>query len=274
LLVTPLYEDSATNNRTLLKAIERQFILGTNYNYTYNQMVNKPLFSSGIYFNGNVDLSGNVAGLITGASKNNQKNIFNAPFSQYVRLESDFRYYAKVSPTMVWANRIITGIGLPYGNSQQLPYIKQFFVGGTNSIRAFRSRSIGPGSYRDTISTTFLPDQSGDIKLEVNTELRAKLVGILHGALFIDAGNIWLFREDTLKPGAKFTGDFIKQLAIGGGVGLRFDISFLVIRFDVAFPFRRPYPPGKEWIINGVKFHDKNWRKENIVFNLGIGYPF
>jgi outer membrane protein assembly factor BamA len=96
----------------------------------------------------------------------------------------------------------------------------------------------------------------------------------VHGALFIDAGNIWLFREDSLKPGAKFTGDFLKQLAIGGGVGLRFDVSFLVIRLDVAFPFRRPYPPGKEWVINQVNFSQPAWRKQNIVYNLGIGYPF
>jgi outer membrane protein insertion porin family len=275
LLITPLYRDSAAGNPTLLKAVERQFILGTSYNYNYNQLLGKPAMSSGIYFNGNIDLSGNVAGLLTGANAkdNKTKNIFNAPFSQYTRLELDTRYYAKISPTVIWANRLITGLGIPYGNSLQLPYIKQFFVGGTNSIRAFRSRSIGPGTYRDTVST-FLPDQSGDIKLEINTELRAKLFGIVHGAVFIDAGNIWLFREDSLKPGAKFTKDFLKQLAIGGGVGLRFDISFLVIRFDVAFPFRRPYPEGKEWVLNQVQFREPAWRKQNIVYNLGIGYPF
>jgi len=173
---------------------------------------------------------------------------------------------------MVWANRIITGVGIPYGNSLQLPYIKQFFAGGTNSIRAFRSRSIGPGYYQDTVSRSFLPDQSGDIKLEINSELRAKLIGIVHGAIFIDAGNVWLFRKDTLKPGGEFTGEFLKQLAIGGGVGLRFDISFLVVRFDVAFPFRRPYPPN--WVLNQVNFNEPAWRRQNIVYNLGIGYPF
>lgn len=276
LLITDEYRDSAAGNPVLLKAVEQQFILGTNYNYNYNQMQNRPVYSSGIYFNGNVDLSGNIAGLITGASakNNNQKQLFNAPFSQYVRLESDLRYYAKISPTMVWANRIITGLGIPYGNSMQLPYVKQFFVGGTNSLRAFRSRSVGPGSYIDTVPRSFLPDQSGDIKFEVNTELRMKLTGMLHGALFIDAGNIWLFREDTLRPGAKFSGNFLRDLAIGGGVGLRLDITFLVIRLDVAFPFRRPYPPGKEWVLNDVRFKDQAWRRQNIVYNLGIGYPF
>ncbi|WP_276502566.1 translocation and assembly module lipoprotein TamL [Terrimonas pollutisoli] len=277
LLITDLYKDSAAKNRTLLKAIEDQFILGTNYNYNYNQLQGKPAMSGGLYFNGNVDLSGNVAGLLSGADAKNGKvkEIFKAPFSQYIRLEADNRYYSKLSKTTVWANRLILGFGLPYGNSMQLPYIKQFFVGGTNSIRAFRSRSIGPGTYRDTVITTFLPDQSGDIKLELNTELRQKLSGFLHGALFVDAGNIWLYNDEPLKPGAKFTGKFLKEMAVGGGVGLRFDISFLVVRLDVAIPFRKPWlPAGKRWVFNQFDFSNSAWRKENIIFNLGIGYPF
>ncbi len=275
--ITQMYIDSAAKNPNLLKAVENQFILGTNYNYTYNSLVGKPVMSSGFYFNGNLDLSGNIAGLISGADakSNNQKYILNTPFSQYVKLESDLRYYVKLSETTVWANRIITGLGIPHGNSLQLPYIKQFFVGGTNSIRAFRSRSLGPGSYIDTTISTFLPDQSGDIKLELNTELRKKLFGIVHGAIFIDAGNIWLFNEDSLKRGGKFSKDFLSEIAVGGGVGLRFDVSFLVVRLDVAFPFRKPWLANKErWVINQIKLASPEWRKQNIVFNLGIGYPF
>jgi outer membrane protein assembly factor BamA len=277
LLVTDLYRDSAKSNPTLLKAIEEQFILGTNYNYNYNGLAQKPPMSGGFYWNGNVDLSGNLAGLITGANikENKPKNIFNARFSQYVRLESDLRYYMKTSPSSVWANRVIVGIGVPWGNSLQLPYIKQFFVGGTNSIRAFRSRSIGPGSYVDTTITTFLPDQSGDIKIELNTEWRKKLFGIVHGALFVDAGNIWLFKEDSLKPGAKFTKRFLDDFAVGAGAGLRFDISFLVIRLDVAFPLRKPWLEDKEkWVIDRINLLSPSWRKQNVVYNLGIGYPF
>jgi outer membrane protein insertion porin family len=276
LIITDLYKDSATGNPTLLKAVERQFILGANYNYNYNQLTGMPAMSGGLYFNGNIDMSGNIAGLATGANakEGKQKNILNAPFSQYIRLESDVRYYAKISSRVIWANRLIVGLGVPYGNSLQLPYIKQFFSGGTNSIRAFRSRSVGPGAYIDTLSTTFFPDQSGDIKLEINTELRAKLFGIVHGALFIDAGNIWLFREDSIKKDAKFSGGFLRQLAIGGGAGLRFDVSFFVIRLDVAIPFRRPYPKGKEWIFRDIRFSDQTWRRQNIIYNIGIGYPF
>ncbi|MEP7377103.1 MAG: BamA/TamA family outer membrane protein [Chitinophagaceae bacterium] len=277
LMISDLYRDSAKSNPTLLKAVEKQFILGTNYNYNYNQMVGKPSMSSGVYFNGNIDLSGNVAGLLTGADvKNNKpKTVFNAQFSQYVRFETDIRYYAKISKTSVWANRFIAGLGLPYGNSLQLPYIKQFFVGGTNSIRAFRSRSIGPGSYVDTTITTFLPDQSGDIKLELNTELRVKLFSIVHGAIFVDAGNIWLFNDDPNKKGAKFNKNFIEEMAVGGGVGLRFDVSFFVLRLDVAVPFRKPWLADKDrWVIDQINLRSPSWRKENIVYNIGIGYPF
>ena len=277
LLVSQEYLDSAGRNRVLLKAIEKQFILGSNYNYNYNALQGKPPMSGGSYVNLNVDLSGNVAGLLTGANTKNGKTstLFNAQFSQYVKFEGDFRDYYKLSPKSVLANRIIIGIGVPYGNSEALPYIKQFFIGGTNSIRAFRSRSIGPGTYKDTLPSAFLPDQSGDLKLELNTEYRVQLAGILHGAVFIDAGNIWLFNNADTLPGAKFTKNFYKELAVGTGVGLRFDISFFVVRFDVAFPLRKPWlPEGKRWVFNQIKFGDPEWRRQNLVYNLGIGYPF
>ena len=153
--------------------------------------------------------------------------------------------------------------------------MKQFFAGGNNSVRAFRSRALGPGSYEQPKSTDFLPDQSGDLKLELNTEWRMKLFSIVHGALFVDAGNIWLYNDDPAKPGATFSGDFLKELAVGAGAGLRFDISFLVLRLDVAIPLRKPYlPEGDRWVINQINFSNKEWRRENIVLNIGIGYPF
>ena len=111
--------------------------------------------------------------------------------------------------------------------------------------------------------------------MELNTELRAKLFSIVHGAIFIDAGNIWLFNDDSLKPGAKFSKNFLKEIAVGGGVGLRFDVSFLVIRLDMAIPFRKPWLVDKErWVIDEINFRSPAWRKQNIVWNLGIGYPF
>ncbi len=274
LKITQLYLDSSANNPTLQKAVEKQFILGSNYTYNYNELQGNA--KSGLYFNGNLDLSGNVAGLISGANAKagNIKYIAGAPFSQYVKVEGDIRHYTKVAANTIWANRLILGVGYPYGNSTALPFIKQFFVGGTNSIRAFRSRSLGPGTYVDS-TTSFLPDQSGDIKLEMNTELRAKLFSIVHGAIFVDAGNIWLYNRDPLKPGGEFSNRFLKEIAVGAGVGLRFDISFLVLRLDVAIPLRKPFlAEGERWVIDKINFKDPEWRKQNIIFNLGIGYPF
>jgi outer membrane protein assembly factor BamA len=274
--ITQLYIDSMAGNPTLAKAVEEQFILGTNYNYIYNDMQRNRIMS-GFYFRGGLDLSGNIAGLLSGANIKEGKpvTIAGARFSQYAKFETDFRYYAKVSSKALWANRLILGLGLPWGNSMELPYIKQFFVGGNNSIRAFRSRALGPGSYQPPPSETFLPDQSGDIKIETNTELRMKLAGIVHGAVFVDAGNIWLYNDNPLKPGAKFSGDFLKEMAVGTGVGLRFDVVYIVVRLDVAFPLRKPYlPEGERWVINQIKFGSSDWRRDNIIFNLGIGYPF
>ncbi|MCW3115978.1 MAG: hypothetical protein JWM28_60, partial [Chitinophagaceae bacterium] len=209
------------------------------------------------------------------AKENKTKYIANAQFSQYIRLEGEVRNYTPISSSSLWANRIIVGFGYPYGNSLQLPFIKQFFVGGNNSIRAFRSRSVGPGTYQAPVQLNFLPDQSGDIKLELNTELRAKLFSIVNWAIFVDAGNDWLYNADSSKPGGKFSNQFLKELAVGTGVGLRFDITFLVLRIDAAFPLRKPWlPDGQRWVINQVNFGDPAWRKENIVINLAIGYPF
>lgn len=274
--VTPAYTDSAKDNQTLQKAIDKQFILGSDYTYTYtNVLNNRPV--NGFYFSGGIDLSGNIAGLVAGANirKQDTAKLFGAQFSQFTRLQGDFRFYRKVGEKSVWANRIMTGIGIPYGNSRELPYIKQFFSGGNNSIRAFRSRSVGPGTFEAPQLFGFPTEQPGDIKLELNTELRFPIVGIVHGAAFADAGNVWLFNDNPDKPGALFTSKFINELAVGTGVGLRFDITFLVLRLDLAFPIRKPWlPPGERWVLNKVDFGSSEWRKENIIFNLAIGYPF
>jgi outer membrane protein insertion porin family len=158
-----------------------------------------------------------------------------------------------------------------------LPYIKQYFIGGNNSIRAFRSRSVGPGTYRppNADSLSFFPDESGDLKLEMNTELRYKINQILEGAVFLDAGNIWLYRKNPLQPGAEFTKDFMKQLAVGTGVGLRINLTILLLRLDLGMPLREPWlPAGQRWVLNQIDFSNRQWRRQNLVLNLAIGYPF
>ncbi|CAN5201093.1 BamA/TamA family outer membrane protein [soil metagenome] len=277
--VTQIYIDSLAKEPTLKKAIEKQFTIGSNYNYTYEGYDRRSDAVEGWFFNGNVDLSGNILGLLTGANAKagNVKQLFNADFSQYIRTEADVRRYIRVGLKSTWANRLDLGFGLPYGNSLELPFIKQFFVGGNNSVRAFRSRSLGPGTYRpaNADSSNFIPDQSGDIKLELNTEFRYKLNNFIEPAFFIDAGNIWLFNDNPLKPGSKFSNKFLSELAIGAGAGLRFDFQILLLRIDVAFPLRVPWrDAGQRSVINQINFSSGSWRDKNLVFNLAIGYPF
>lgn len=275
--VTEAYKTLQTNIPGLERAIESQFILGSRYQYIYNQLANTVQPKQAWYFSGVADLSGNIAGLITGANIKNGDTVKfgTVPFSQYVKAEVDLRHYLRIGLKSSWANRINIGVGLPYGNSVQVPYVKQFFVGGNNSLRGFRSRSVGPGTYFPTNTNLIIPDQTGDIKLELNSEFRPHLAGPLYGALFIDAGNIWLVNDSmyTGKPGAKFTGRFLNQLAVDVGAGLRFDITIFIIRFDVGFPIRKPWviPPS---VINQINFSSSDWRRQNLVFNLAIGYPF
>nr|WP_306454584.1 BamA/TamA family outer membrane protein [Flavobacterium agri] len=277
--VTDLYRQRIDEDQTgtLEKVIRQQLIFGPIYSYTYTNTMRQRLKHQ-IYFKGVLDVAGTIAGIATGANvrKGDTTKVFGVPFSQYVKVEADFRHYWKFSDKTQLASRIIAGYGYAYGNSYELPFVKQFFIGGTNSIRAFRARSIGPGSYDTTVNEDeFLPDQSGDIKLELNTEIRQKLFSIVHGAAFVDAGNIWLRQKNPEKPGAEFSSKFLDELAVGTGIGLRFDLSFLILRTDLAFPLRKPYlPEGQRWVIDQIDFGSSNWRKENLVFNLAIGYPF
>lgn len=273
--ITQAYIDSIKHNSLFGRATQQQFTIGSTYNFNYNQLVNKEKNAGGLYFNGLLDLSGNIIGLFNKGDVVNHDTayLFGSAFSQYVKTELDTRYYIKLTEKSQWANRVIIGIGLPYGNSSQLPYSKQFVVGGTNSLRGFRSRSVGPGKYNagdKENAKQILPDATGDIKLEINTELRQKLYSIFDGALFIDAGNVWLYRDDPMQKNGKFTKDFIKQLAVDAGVGLRIDLSILLLRLDVAIPLRDPsaIPPGQLQNVN------KAYIRQNIVYNLAIGLPF
>jgi len=272
--VTPEYIDSATKNPILFRAIEKQFIIGSIFNYNYNTQTVPNFKRNNYYFNANLDLSGNLLGLITGAnvSKGNQKEIFGTPFSQYIRGELDFRHYYKLRRSRSINTRFLAGMGYAWGNTKLMPFVKEFFAGGTSDIRAFRSRSLGPGSYHPPSpdSASYYADQPGDIKLEMNLEYRAKLFSIVHWAAFVDAGNIWTRHEDSLslRHGSKFTSDFLNQVAVGVGIGLRFDIQILVVRLDMAFPVRKPWiTTGSKWDWGSIGFNDA-------VYNLAIGYPF
>ncbi|RMZ57979.1 hypothetical protein D1632_16890 [Chryseobacterium nematophagum] len=274
--VTPLYDSIALKSDAMQRVVERQLIFGPTYSYTYtNTMLQKP---STIYYKGTLDLAGNLTGLVSSANtkKGKEKTIFGVPFSQYAKIENDFRFYHKFNEKTSLATRFIAGLAYPYGNSEHIPFSRQFFSGGSNSIRAFRARTLGPGSFDPrTIEEGYYFDQSGDVKLELNAEYRANLYKFLNVAVFADAGNIWLINEDKQRPGAKFSKEFLSEIAVGTGVGLRLDFSILILRLDLAMPLRVPYyQKNDRWVLNKINFGDSNWRKDNLILNIAIGYPF
>ncbi|MDO5615705.1 MAG: BamA/TamA family outer membrane protein [Cruoricaptor ignavus] len=274
--ITDLYREEMRNNLALQRVVEKQLIFGPTYSYTFtNTMLQK---KHTFYYNGMVDLSANLTGLLSGADvkKGKQKEIFGIPYSQYAKMEHDFRYYMKTGNKSSLATRLIAGIAYPYGNSEFIPFSKQFFAGGSNSIRAFRARTLGPGSYDPRNDTSsFLHDQAGDIKLEMNLEYRAHLYGFLNGALFVDAGNVWLINNNESKPGGQFSKQFLQEVAIGAGLGLRFDFNILILRTDLAIPIRVPYYNENErWRFKEINFGSSSWRKNNLMLNIAIGYPF
>lgn len=282
--VTPKFDSISRNNPYQQRITEQQLIFGPTYSYTYSttMLPRKNTF----YYKGMLDLAGNITGLVTGANKKEgkEKTIFGVPFSQYAKIENDVRFYHKFTEKTSFASRFIAGVAVPYGNSEHIPFSRQFFVGGSNSIRAFRARTLGPGSFDPRTQEQnggFAFDQAGDIKLELNAEYRANLYKFLNVAAFVDAGNIWLINDDidengvNTRPGGKFSKDFLSEVAVGAGVGLRLDFSILVLRLDLAMPLRVPYyEKGERWAFDRINFGDSSWRKDNLILNIAIGYPF
>ncbi|RZK42406.1 MAG: hypothetical protein EOO90_07260 [Pedobacter sp.] len=269
-------------NPGLEYSLQEQFIIGSNYNFTFtNQMEERR--RNNTYFFGGLETAGNLWGAFVSKDANGERDLFGIPLTQFLRLETDLRNYHKINRNVTWANRLNLGYGYAYGNSTSLPFVRQFFAGGSNDIRAFRARSLGPGTYQVDPNKRFA-DQGGDIKLMLNSELRFKIVSVLHGALFVDAGNIWLRKEDVGVPGTSNIGrpgsefkfqNALDELAVGTGAGLRVDATIFVIRLDGAFPIRKPFlPSGQRWVINDVDFGSKAWRRDNLILNIGIGYPF
>ncbi len=267
-------------NPFLKQRYEDQLIAGITYSFTYNEQVFETKKNQ-FYFNGNIDISGNTVDLINKIAYPNDtrpKQIAGVNYAQYARFDIDVRDYYNFKPKTKFASRLIIGVGIPYGNSSALPYIKGFFAGGTNSLRAFPINSVGPGTYHlpDSLINAFYIQQGGDLKLEWNGEYRFPIWGFLRGGVFIDVGNTWLLRDNPLLPGGKFEASkFLGQLAVGTGFGLRADFNFFVIRLDLGIPLRKPWlPAGKEWVIDKFELSSPNWRSQNLVFNIAIGYPF
>jgi len=283
LSTTSAFESLLQENPFLRKSFEEQFTIGGKYGFTYNSLVGTTRRHQ-YYFNAILDLSGNifstVQSLITSRKPTDADPflLFGYRYSQYSKLSTDTRYYLNFNKDNKIAARLLAGVGVPYGNSNTMPYIKQFFSGGSNSIRAFLPRTVGPGSYvlPDSLSNQGFTDQAGDIKLEANVEYRFTIVSILKGAIFVDAGNVWLTRKNAQLPNGEFQPNrFYKEFAVGTGIGLRADISFFVIRLDLGMPLRKPaLPENERWVYDKIQFGDGKWRKQNLVLNIAIGYPF
>jgi len=276
------FNDLLKRNPALNRRYEDQLIAGIMYSYTYNEQVYQKRKNQ-IYFNGNIDISGNTLALlnsITGSPQNTSdtKTVLGIAYAQYAKFDIDLRNHLKLSKNTLFASRMILGWGIPYGNSTALPFVRGFFSGGTNSIRAFAVNSVGPGTYRlpDSLQSSYFIQQGGDIKIEWSAEYRFPIVSIFKGAFFIDAGNVWLDKNNDLLPGAQFKLEkAFKELAVGGGFGLRVDLNFFIIRLDLATPIRKPWlAEGERWVLDDAKFGNSAWRKQNIILNIAIGYPF
>jgi outer membrane protein assembly factor BamA len=266
----------------LKKSYEEQFIAGSYYTYTYNEQAALEK-KNRFYLKTTGELAGNALWLAekiyTGknASSENPQRIAGSIYAQFARFSFDARNYFTFPDKTSLVFRLYGGFGKAFGNSATLPYIRQFFTGGPNSVRAFQINSLGPGTYlQNTRTSSAFLELGGDIKAEANAEYRWTILGLLKGAVFIDAGNDWLLKPDTAINSQTFAvSRFYKELAVGTGFGLRADFSFFVLRFDLAMPLRKPWLAENErWVITAVDFPKYEWRRDNLVLNIAIGYPF
>ncbi len=260
------------SNPYIYESYTDHLISVTSYSFIFsNQKINK--LKNYVYFRSNLESAGNILSTYSKITnreliENNYYEIFNNRFAQYLKTDFDFRYNKYTTNKNKIVYRLFFGIGYPYGNLKTLPFEKQFFAGGANGIRAWQVRTLGPGSYKDTLQ---IPIQSSDIKLETNLEYRFKLFWVIQGALFIDAGNIWALNkiEDHNEAMFKFN-RFYKEIAVGSGAGLRFDFSFFIIRFDLGIKIYEPQEDlGKRLIIT-----NRGYNSNDFQLNIGIGYPF
>ncbi|MEE4213577.1 MAG: BamA/TamA family outer membrane protein [Bacteroidales bacterium] len=272
--IDPEFEMSIDTTSYLAYSYKDVFLLGGNYIYVFN---NQNIKKARDYWF--IKLTGEVAGNLLSLAyrlgdvepgEGDNYEIFGQPFAQYARADIDLRYNRRLNDVSSVVYRGFVGVGIPYGNSRAVPFEKQYFSGGANSIRGWQVRSLGPGSYTPVSSSFF--NMTADIKIEFNAEYRFKLFWILEGALFLDVGNIWTFYEDEDREGTQFKFDsFYRDLAVGTGTGLRFDLNFVILRADLGMKLRDPQlPDPPRWILQR---RDLSFR-DDFTFHISIGYPF
>ena len=267
------FQQTLDQNPAIALSFQDQFIPQVSYTVTYDGKYGKDPANKLVWQNTVSEAGNALFGLMNllGNKQGYNKTIFGNQFSQFTKLTTQLIIYKGLPANTVLAGRVMVGAGLAYNNSKVLPYNEQFYIGGANSIRAFTIRSIGPGSFRPAVidNKTFL-DQTGSFKLEMNLEYRFPLINKLYGAVFLDAGNVWLLKNDPLRPGGVLEArTFLKDIALGTGLGLRYDLDFLVIRGDLGIGLHTPYAnPDKKGYYNIKNF------KDGLAFHLAIGYPF
>ena len=260
----------AFDNPAIMNSFDSQFLPMMTYSYTYDRQIDS---DHKINWTLSLAESGNVLcgmwTLVGAGSGKYAKELIETPISQFVKASTQLTYSYQFFPGHWLVSRAFIGAAHAYGNSSEVPFSEQFYVGGSNSLRAFPARSVGPGHYHDSESFFQFYDQAGTFKLEMNLEYRFPIIGFLKGALFVDAGNVWLLSEDTYRPGAKITTrSFFKDIALGTGIGLRFDFGFIVVRGDLGIGIHYPYETEKSSYYNMSSF------KNSLSLNLAIGYPF
>ncbi|MBR1409853.1 MAG: BamA/TamA family outer membrane protein [Prevotella sp.] len=270
---TEKFDSVILNNLYLAATMENCFIPKMRYTFMYNspKTVRHP-----VRFDFTLEESGNLTSLwdVAGGHSFNEKNktLFKTPYSQFVRLEGDFSKTWNLTPTSQFVAHANGGFIYCYGNSDSAPFSELFYVGGANTVRAFGVREIGPGSFdgRGYGRQIGYLMQNGEAKFVGNLEYRTKLFGDLNGAVFLDAGNVWNFQRDDIWEGdyPRSVRDFLDQLALGTGVGIRYDLGFLVIRLDWGLAIHCPYDTGKSGYFNVPKFKNAH------TLHFAIGYPF
>ena len=262
------FKEAMEGNKALEQSFMDVFIPKIEYTYTFDRDLTPRdhiTLTAGIAEAGNI-----LSGIWSIFKAEGTKKLFGTPFSQFVKAQAQVVWTRRFGIESALATRVFMGAVHAYGNWEEVPYREQFYVGGSNSIRAFAVRTIGPGSFHPAYRDRYTYyDQTGTFKFEANTEYRFPILGYFKGAIFLDAGNIWLLKKEDHRTGGQLKmKNFFDELALGTGLGLRFDMSMLVVRADLGIAIHAPYDTGKSGYYNIPKF------KDGIAFHLAIGYPF
>ncbi|MBR5335692.1 MAG: BamA/TamA family outer membrane protein [Bacteroidaceae bacterium] len=269
---TAKFDSIAAANRSIANSFRNQFIPAMQYTYTYDNTPTQ--HRNKTWLEASVTSSGNVTSLLFAAFgkkwDQKDKDLFKNPYAQFVKLTTEIRQLYRINSKNYIATRLMVGVIKSYGNSRYAPYSEQFYIGGANSLRAFTVRTIGPGSYHPAKETRYsYLDETGTLKFEANVEYRFGLLGNLNGAVFVDAGNVWLLEKDESRQGGELTlRSFADEIALNTGFGLRYDLDILVLRLDFGIALHAPYDTGKSGYYNLPNFG------KGFAWHFAIGYPF